>query len=242
MHLSVRRKRRLSRWFYLSRERRPLLLHLADQQAHCPHPTFLLMTVHLHSVFLAAVALSLSLASACSDKFVDCEQGKACLASGGANATGDGDGDTSSGGTGGDGGTNSGGSSGDGDGDTGTGGSVDPCEACEGETPVCIDEECVACIDTDIGACREDQVCSTENECVACLDNTHCTEPDASTCDLDTNECTSCIVNDDCAHLPEATICAPESASCVACLTADDCDGKVCDPRSHTCTDLSAGT
>src|SRR5690606_18976584 len=86
------------------------------------------------------------------------------------------------------------------------------------------------------------QVCAAENTCVECLDNTHCTEPDAPVCDLETNSCTGCSENEGCAHLTETTLCAPESATCVACLTADDCDGNVCDPSSHTCTDLSAGT
>lgn len=174
---------------------------------------------------------------------IDCEALHKCSSPGdgdgeGSGGAGDGDGDTSTGG--GDGGTSSGGSSGDGDGDTGTGGMIDPCDACDGETPVCVDEECVACTAEEHGSCSEDEVCSTENECVSCTESIHCKEPGSSVCDLDTNECASCVINDDCTHIDDKHVC--DSGACVGCVDETDCGGKVCDPSTHTCTEFTAGT
>ena len=185
---------------------------------------------------------------ACTPKLPnDCEFLHTCPdASGGASTTGGTSESEGSGGDEGEGGAHSGGttSTGDGDGDTSSSGGVvvDPCDACEGETPVCVDEECVACSEAERGACSEDEVCSAENECVSCLDNSHCTEPAASVCDLDTNTCTGCEDNESCAHLESLSICNAETSACVQCLTADDCGGKVCDPATCSCTELTAGT
>ena len=194
---------------------------------------------------LAAGALSMSAVVGCSDRISSCESRRTCPqdASGGKGSTetGDGDGD----GTGAEGGASSGGKSGTGGTETGSspgsGGAEDPCSLCEGQTPVCLDEECVACTETDRGACSESEHCSPAQECVACLENEHCTDPAASACDPATSECTGCEGDEDCAHLSETPLCEPETQTCAACLSEADCGGNVCDPSTHECTSLPAG-
>src|SRR5690606_25324460 len=110
------------------------------------------------------------------------DSGDGDTGSGGAEGgDGDGDGDTSSGGKGDAGG-----------GADGSGGATDPCETCEGDTPACKEDDeektCVECTEDNLSACQQPgEFCSPENICVECLDNSHCTEADASVCDLDTN-------------------------------------------------------
>src|SRR5690606_41188595 len=164
--------------------------------------TFLSVKTSLPLSVLAAV--SLTVAGACSDKFADCESHDTCIASGGGEASGgagdssgDGGGDTGSGGVeAGEGGDISTGST------VGSGGAVHPCETCTSESPVCIDDACVECSETDTGSCNDDQVCSPDNKCVSCLENSDCTETDASVCDLtsetSSHTCTACVDNEGC--------------------------------------------
>src|SRR5690606_33785613 len=154
--------------------------------------------------------------------------------SGGA-VTGDGDGDISSGG------------SGDaGAGADGSGGEViAPCSLCGGETPVGVNDECVACSESEPGACSDEQVCSEQHTCVECFDNGHCTEPDASSCDLETNTCTGCEDNESCSHLEDTAVCDTESKSCVECTIeneAEQCDLTACNPATFTCTKTTRGS
>src|SRR5690606_5396779 len=144
-----------------------------------------------------------------------------------------------------DGDTSSGGNGDAGGGADGSGGTIiDPCDACEGETPVCKEEDeektCVECTEDNLSACEQPgEFCSSENKCVSCLDNSHCTTPDASSCDLETNTCTGCEDNESCAHLTDTAVCDTESKSCVECTIeteAEQCDLTACNPATFTCT------
>jgi hypothetical protein len=78
---------------------------------------------------------------------------------------------------------------------------------------------------------------------VECFDNSHCTEPDASSCNLETNTCTGCEDNESCAHLTDTAVCDTGSKSCVECTVESDdrssdsdaCGNGVCDPLTLSC-------
>src|SRR5690606_12514367 len=77
-----------------------------------------------------------------------------------------------------------------------------------------------------------------------CLDNSHCTTPDASSCDLETNTCTGCEDNESCAHLTDTAVCDTESKSCVECTIdteAEQCGEFSCSSLTHTCTTTKVG-
>src|SRR5690606_29119809 len=120
--------------------------------------------LHLSSLLTLSL-VPMALALSCADKVVSCEEDKTCLedASGGnGNTTDSGDGDTGSGGAeggdgDGDGDTSSGGKGDAGGGADGSGGTIiDPCDACEGETPACKEENeeksCVECTEDNLSA------------------------------------------------------------------------------------------
>ena len=215
----------------------------------------------------------------CSERFTVCEDCDFPDASGGTESSGgsgatDGDGGgglggQSTGGTDASGGTTTGGTTSGGGSDSGggTGGSEpDPCDACTGDTPVCVDDECVACTEDDAGSCTdtelctpehecvpcmgeetpgcaEGEVCTEDNECVTCTETTHCTDPAASVC-MDENECTACVENDDCAHVEGLNVC--DAGECVECTATDyaacglDTGGTgkplLCDALTNTCS------
>jgi len=205
--------------------------------------------------------------------------GGTATTTGGATATGgaggtttSGHGGTSGGGTGGSGGgtggtstvTNTEGTSGGSGGAGGAGGM--PCDgACEGETPVCDEDNdtCVECSEDegcDEGVCDPEvhqcveclgaadceaptALCDEEQQfCVECLTSDDCSETSEARCDA--GSCTPCQANADCGHLTGTTVCDVPTGECVQCTAADEavCDGTSCNPGTNTCTTTELGT
>ena len=119
-------------------------------------------------------------------------------------------------------------------------------EDCGGDTPYCVENECVACTSATLtedcdatapacsaaGACvgcsGDDALCSRftstplcgdDGDCVACNGAADCTLPSLPRCDPSTNTCTTCMVDDDCEGTgrPACALAGPSAGTCVAC-------------------------
>ena len=133
------------------------------------------------------------------------------------------------------------------------------CGGCEGDTPACDPNTlmCVECTVADDAYCEaRAQICDeSSNTCVACeiedgccTESSQCTDPNASRCALDVNECAQCEGDGDCdgvTGLPASGNTCDEGV-CRACTPeseADTCPAdKTCDPASFECTGERAGS
>lgn len=102
-----------------------------------------------------------------------------------------------------------------------------------------------ACGDTctdEAPHCIEDEV-----RCVECTKHAHCEDPMSPVCGLE-KTCDPCKTDGDCKDvlgLEEKPVCITDEThedygSCIGCLSETDCGGKVCDPKTNTCTNLTA--
>lgn len=86
---------------------------------------------------------------------------------------------------------------------------------CSGDTPYCIDQDCVGCTDPGFNCATVDPMkpaCEeTSNLCVECQSHSDCLNADKPACDLDTATCKPCISHDEC----EATACDLETGECL---------------------------
>lgn len=125
-----------------------------------------------------------------------------------------------------------------------------PCgKTCADPTRVCSStlKMCVACTASDLGSCKANEQCSSENKCVECLKNEHCTNADASVCDP-SNKCVPCSDGTDtqCAHISGKNVCAgTQCVQCTkdkrtACKTGDN-KPAACDNALHSCTTAEVG-
>ena len=83
---------------------------------------------------------------------------------------------------------------------------------CSGATPIC---------DTNVG------------QCVGCLAHTDCSDPTASSCNLN-NVCVGCTNTSQCSHLASTPVCNTDVGTCVACTNDAHCGATACKP-DHTC-------
>jgi len=125
---------------------------------------------------------------------------------------------------------------------------------CSGNTPQCLDGECVQCLkDADcptgtgpcdmnthscqgMGSCQDPTPFLWQGACVECLNSTHCT---SGACDVNTHSCTgdACSVCQDpypaCAEIAGQVTCVqctPEDKSYCTAIGGTDCD-----PNTYTC-------
>lgn len=109
--------------------------------------------------------------------------------------------------------------------------------ACAGETPYCVDGNCVGCtslncneIDPKKPACAQDL-----GLCVECLSNSDCLSEDKPVCDGDTATCKPCSEHEEC----ETTACDLETGMCLP----DSCVFFVDHTKGgdHPCNDAADG-
>ena len=90
--------------------------------------------------------------------------------------------------------------------------------------------------------CKIDPTDSSKNVCVECTQNSHCTDPNKSTCDVTINKCVPCLLAADCKNMtPAQCKTNPDSTlnACVECLTSNDCktltSRPTCDTNLNKC-------
>jgi hypothetical protein len=85
-------------------------------------------------------------------------------------------------------------------------------QECGGETPFCVDGDCVGCDSLDCSAIDPGKpVCAADlGLCVECLENADCTTVEAPACDVATATCEPCSSHDQCAD----TACNFETGAC----------------------------
>ena len=122
-------------------------------------------------------------------------------------------------------------------------------EDCGGDTPYCVENECVACTSATVtedcdatapacsaaGACigcdGDDALCTRfagtplcgdDGGCVTCVEASDCTSAAMARCDLGTNTCTTCMVDTDCAGTGQSAcaLTGPRAGTCVTCTEA----------------------
>ncbi|MGM0576592.1 MAG: hypothetical protein ACQEXJ_12755, partial [Myxococcota bacterium] len=124
---------------------------------------------------------------------------------------------------------------------------------CSGETPFCVDDTCVQCLnnthctgemtcDELSGSCKDpNQQCTGDTpffwdgECVECLNNTHCA--DGLYCESETHTCTEQgSVCDTCSEDYPACVEVNGEFYCVPCDSDDDCgDNCACNTDTYSC-------
>lgn len=193
---------------------------------------------HARALLIACLGAALLLATSCGEHMAFEVRTSSTGGYAGAGGTGGG----SSGGSGSKtGGASSGGGAGTGTGSkSGTGASSGGCtETCRGATPYCDAGECVACRDADDCKKADKPFCAESTKsCVECEEHESCTDLSKPVCEA--GSCTGCTESPQCARFSETPVCDEASGMCVGCLTEADCDGKVCDPRTHECTEFDA--
>ena len=149
----------------------------------------------------------------------------------------------------------------------------DDAATCPPQAPRCIDGACRPCMQhadcaafADMPACGPQGVCvacaadalrlcgplapacdAVTSQCVQCTTDSHCTDPQRSTCNTQTHACEPCASNAQCAHVPGKNICS--AGACVACtataieacrdtLVSGETLQYVCDSATRSC-DLS---
>jgi hypothetical protein len=106
-----------------------------------------------------------------------------------------------------------------------------PCDigtnrGCSGDMPFCVGAsegdsseeafpQCVEC--RTVEDCGDRGKACVQGTCVQCTANEHCTDPNASACDVATNTCVGCRAVGECGHLSETPACNVETATCVEC-------------------------
>jgi len=116
------------------------------------------------------------------------------------------------------------------------------CEAADPLTPVCIEGDCVACSNDDVGSCTGATPVCLDNACVAC------TEADVSACPEETpacgpeNTCVECTETDLAACEDTTPLCDAGTNACVGCTAHEQCpagapdiDGAACDLETGAC-------
>jgi hypothetical protein len=133
---------------------------------------------------------------------------------------------------------------------------------------VCVDHRCVRCdFEFNHGCPEETPYCvavprETEDgehvaddgfsgrRCVECEADEHCTQPDASRCDVQTNTCVGCTGSEQCEHLSATPVCDVTTGECVQCTSEESaaCDeGRVCNMAAgsadyRTCSDFEVAS
>jgi hypothetical protein len=106
-----------------------------------------------------------------------------------------------------------------------------PCDVgtnrgCSSDMPFCVGAsegdsseeafpQCVEC--RTVEDCGDRGKACVQGTCVQCTANEHCTDPNASACDVATNTCVGCRAVGECGHLSETPACNVETATCVEC-------------------------
>lgn len=102
----------------------------------------------------------------------------------------------------------------------------------------------------DCAECLDERDCGlgvpacVDNRCVECATDDHCSSPEASRCDLESNTCVPCSEVGQCAHLDDTPACDVERGVCVECTRdeSDSCGDRVCnllpeDEGHQTCSE-----
>jgi hypothetical protein len=102
----------------------------------------------------------------------------------------------------------------------------------------------------DCAECLDERDCGlgvpvcVDNRCVECATDDHCSSPEASRCDLESNTCVPCSEVGQCAHLDATPACDVERGVCVECTRdeSDSCGDRVCnllpeDEGHQTCSE-----
>ncbi len=141
-------------------------------------------------------------------------------------------------------------------------GPTDPCAACTGAKPKCVNKTCVECAqETDCGANKTcvNNACvdktttnctaptphysAAKNQCCECLNNTNCAN--GNTCDAATCKCKTTTTGDTCAQCKDPYPGCTQYQNkwvCVQCSEDAHCkDGAKCDKASFTCKGGTGG-
>ena len=108
--------------------------------------------------------------------------------------------------------------------------------ACSGTRDICISAG--VC-----GECRTDDDCGGANPacdtvahtCVPCVNNTHCDSASAPACNVGTHTCVACVDNTTCTVALGGPICDVPRNACVGCLDAMTCLGNLDACVAQTC-------
>ncbi len=123
---------------------------------------------------------------------------------------------------------------------------------CTGDTPYCVDKDCIGCASLECATIDPDKpTCEmTSGQCVECLEHSDCLSAEKPACDTDTATCKACSEHDDCKATAcdlETGMCLPETCVYYVDLTkagefpcSDAGDGK--SPESAFCTLQKAAT